>query len=205
MLRLRGSAAFSSFRLDKLLRSLQAVESGVTALQAEFVHFIDTEFRLEDEQQAMLQALLNYGEQSATTEPDGHLFLVAPRPGTISPWASKATDIAHNCGLKAIHRIERGIAYYVSSSTPLDNSVAAQLQTLLHDRMTEVVFASLDDAVALFRQEEPRPVTSVDILTGGREALLAANTKLGLALAEDEVDYLVENFTVLGEIQPMSS
>ncbi|HAS13974.1 MAG TPA: phosphoribosylformylglycinamidine synthase, partial [Idiomarina abyssalis] len=118
-----------------------------------------------------------------------------PRIGTISPWASKATDIAHNCGLKSIHRVERGVAFYLQGDLSAEELKQAAL--LLHDRMTESVLYDMNDAQQLFRSQEPQPLSSVDILAGGREALAQANISLGLALADDEIDYLVENFRKL--------
>ena len=140
--------------------------------------------------------MLSYGEAPLAGQPDGELFLVTPRLGTLSPWASKATDIAQHCGLGGIHRIERGTAFWVKSAQQSLNEEARHILTgLLHDRMTETVLASLDDAARLFVHQDPQPMSSVDILAGGRAALEAANADLGLALSEDEVEYLVENFT----------
>jgi len=126
----------------------------------------------------------------------GALLLVVPRPGTISPWSSKATDIAHNCGLSEIHRIERGTAYYFSEAggATLGEHQLSLLKPLIHDRMVEQVMDNLDDAEALFMQTEPAPMTMVDILGGGRDALARANVEQGLALADDEIDYLGGQF-----------
>jgi phosphoribosylformylglycinamidine synthase len=127
------------------------------------------------------------------------LFLVTPRLGTLSPWASKATDIARHCGLEQVLRIERGTAYWVSTAgVSLSEEARQVLAGLLHDRMTETVLGALDDADKLFVHMDPQPLTSVDILAGGRAALEAANRSLGLALSEDEIVYLVENFTRMG-------
>src|SRR5690606_26108385 len=152
---------------------------------------------LADHELTVLRQLLHYGPALAHEEDEGELFLVVPRPGTISPWASKATDIAHNCGLQTVHRIERGIAYYISHSGVLDESALPAIQGLLHDRMVESVFRHLGDAEQLFRLQSPKPLTIVDILSGGRQALTKANRELGLALAEDEIDYLVSSFVQL--------
>ncbi|MFN6961268.1 MAG: phosphoribosylformylglycinamidine synthase, partial [Rhodocyclaceae bacterium] len=123
----------------------------------------------------------------------GTMLLVTPRLGTISPWSSKATDIAHNCGFDAVKRIERGIAYILPNSALTKRHLAR-----LHDRMTESVLDSLDAVEALFHHVAPQPMTSIDILAGGRTALVAANDELGLALSADEIDYLIDNFTKLG-------
>jgi len=199
MLRLRGCPALSAFRLNKLLTHLRQFVPAISGLDAEFMHFAWLESQLNDEELATLNRLLDYGPDNTAQVPDGQLLLTVPRPGTISPWSSKATDIAHNCGLANLQRIERGIAFYLRTETGDDLSASEwqQVASLLHDRMTEAVFESLDDAVNLFSQAEPAPFTSVDILSGGEEALAIANTKLGLALSDDEIDYLVQNFTTL--------
>ncbi|MFB0975182.1 MAG: phosphoribosylformylglycinamidine synthase, partial [Tolumonas sp.] len=162
-----------------------------------YMHFADVSAPLSEAERVILEKLLTYGPTIAEHTPTGLLVLVTPRPGTISPWSSKATDIAHNCGLKQINRLERGIAYYITA----DALTAEQQQTiaaLLHDRMMETVFADLNAATALFAHHEPRPLTSIDVLSGGREALVKANIELGLALAEDEIDYLLASFQKLG-------
>ena len=199
MLQLRGNPALSTFRLQKLSDALQALVPGMDHLYAEFVHFVDLEQRLGVEE-ALLKRLLEYGPKMQSELPEGALLLVVPRPGTISPWASKATDIAHNCGLNTVHRIERGIAYYVrmADGGKLNDDERNLIKPLLHDRMIETVFCCMDEAEGLFQHEEPRPLRSVDILGGGRDALVAANRDWGLALAADEIDYLVENFSALG-------
>src|SRR5690606_7759111 len=117
------------------------------------------------------------------------------RPGTISPWSSKATDIAHNCGLAKVRRLERGIAYTLVSGKPVDRRAVA---ALLHDRMTEAVLESPESARLLFATAEPGPLHSIDVLRGGRAALESANREMGLALAEDEIDYLLRSFLELG-------
>ena len=202
MLQLRGNPALSSFRTQKLIAAIQAQVPGVNDVYAEFVHFAELEQQLNDQELDLLKRLLEYGPRQAQTvaQPEGELLLVIPRPGTISPWASKATDIAHNCGLANIHRLERGIAYYFQQAdgSALSDDELNAILPLVHDRMIEAVFYSLDEAKGLFREEEPRPLRSVDVLGGGRDALVVANRDWGLALAEDEIDYLVDNFTALG-------
>jgi phosphoribosylformylglycinamidine synthase len=192
MLILPGAPALSSFRSQKLLQSLQELEPGVTALSAEFVHFADVQGELSSEQRDVLDQLLTYGPKGEKVAVDGKLFLVIPRPGTISPWSSKATDIARNVGLASVKRLERGIAYRLQG-----NFDAAKVLPLLHDRMVEAVFDSLEAAEALFAQHTPKSLDSVDVIGGGKSALAEANQTLGLALADDEIDYLVESFTNL--------
>lgn len=192
MLILRGAPALSAFRHGKLLEQLSQKVPAVTGLYAEFAHFADTDGELTADQQQVLGRLLKYGPSVPVQEPAGRLFLVVPRLGTISPWASKASDIAHNCGLQSIQRLERGIAYYVAGD--LSDADAEQVSAQLHDRMTQRVLGQLEQAADMFSHAQPRPMTSVDILAGGRDALAQANIDLGLALAEDEVDYLVNAF-----------
>lgn len=193
---LRGSPALSAFRINKLLARFQAADLPVSNIYAEYVHFADLNAPLNAEERVQLERLLKYGPSLSSHTPTGKLILATPRPGTISPWSSKATDIAHNCGLSQINRLERGVAYYVEASTLSD----AQWQAVtaeLHDRMMESVFDSLDDAQKLFSHHQPAPVQSVDLLGQGRQALIDANLRLGLALADDEIDYLQDAFVKL--------
>nr|WP_314570948.1 phosphoribosylformylglycinamidine synthase [uncultured Pseudomonas sp.] len=192
MLILRGAPALSAFRHGKLLEQLSQKVPAVTGLYAEFAHFAEVEGELASDDQQVLARLLKYGPSVPVQEPTGRLFLVLPRFGTISPWSSKASDIAHNCGLTQVQRLERGIAFYVSGD--FSEADAELIGAVLHDRMTQVVLSRLDEAAGLFRHAEPKPLTAVDILGGGRAALEKANVELGLALAEDEIDYLVSSF-----------
>jgi phosphoribosylformylglycinamidine synthase len=196
MLILRGAPALSAFRHGKLLEQLTSKVPAVTGLYAEFAHFAEVSGVLNADEEQVLARLLKYGPSVPVQEPSGRLFLSIPRFGTISPWSSKASDIARNCGLAKIQRIERGLAYYVSGEL---NAAEAQLVAdLLHDRMTQLVLDNLEGAAALFSHAQPKPLTAVDILGGGRAALEKANVELGLALAEDEIDYLVTSFNGLG-------
>ena len=175
---LRGSPALSAFRINKLLARFQAARLPVHNIYAEYVHFADLNAPLNDDEHAQLERLLKYGPALASHAPQGKLLLVTPRPGTISPWSSKATDIAHNCGLQQVNRLERGVAYYIEAGT-LTNEQWQQVTAELHDRMMETVFFALDDAEQLFAHHQPTPVTSVDLLGQGRQALIDANLRLG--------------------------
>ncbi|TWE01977.1 phosphoribosylformylglycinamidine synthase [Pseudomonas sp. AG1028] len=192
MLILRGAPALSAFRHGKLLEQLTSKVPAVTGLYAEFAHFADVDGALSADEEQVLARLLKYGPSVPVQEPSGRLLLTIPRFGTISPWSSKASDIARNCGLDKIRRLERGIAYYVAGE--LSDADVQQVAAVLHDRMTQVVLNKLEDAAGLFSHAEPKPLTAVDILGGGRPALEKANVELGLALAEDEIDYLVNAF-----------
>ncbi|MCA1857690.1 phosphoribosylformylglycinamidine synthase [Massilia oculi] len=208
MLILPGSNALSAFRSQRLLSQLQAVAPSIAALQARFYHFIDASAALSPEDTGRLDAMLIYGEPAAETLYEGvtEEFFVIPRLGTISPWASKATDIAHNCGMAHVHRIERGVGYTVvlksgilGTALGAPKKLSAQevqaVAALLHDRMTETVLRSADEAQRLFDELAGRPLETVDVLVQGREALVRANTELGLAMSDDEIDYLHAAFT----------
>ncbi|MCB1777999.1 MAG: phosphoribosylformylglycinamidine synthase, partial [Candidatus Competibacteraceae bacterium] len=204
----RGSPALSPFRLEKLLAALRLRVPVITRVYAEFVHFIDGSLTMPDRE--VLDRLLDYGPRKFASQqlapigqnrvekyeiPTGApLFLVVPRPGTISPWSSKATDIAHNCGLHRVRRIERGIAYYLEFERSLSDHELAALKPVLHDRMTETVLDANDDPAILFRQAQPAPLATVEVLDDGRAALESANRALGLALSDDEIDYLLDSF-----------
>jgi phosphoribosylformylglycinamidine synthase len=192
-----GAPALSAFRRRKLLNNLKQVVPAVTEVEAEYRHFVEVSQPLNDEQLETLTALMNYGPKEQSAELKGSLLLVVPRPGTISPWSSKATDIAHNCGLQGVLRIERGTAYYIESSAALSEQQLNDLGDLLHDRMVETVFTDLQQAQTLFVQHQPKPLTEVDIMAGGVKALKDANISLGLALADDEIDYLASSFQEL--------
>jgi len=199
-----GGAALSDFRARQLLPRLQAVAPKVEGIAARFVHLVLTETPPDAQARERLAALLTYGEPFEAPAGAASTLVVTPRLGTVSPWASKATDIAHNCGL-ALRRVERVTQYFLSLKAPLigkapalDGDQLAAAAALLHDRMTESVLPALDGAAALFAELPPQPMAHVDVLGGGRAALEQANTGFGLALAEDEIDYLVDAFTKLG-------
>jgi phosphoribosylformylglycinamidine synthase len=206
MLILRGSPALSSFRLAKLLQDLTSAGIPAVALAAEFVHVVDLARELTAAERSLLDKLLTYGPTREVARLHGVVQIVAPRPGTISPWASKATDIAHICGLDAIKRIERVIAYTVDVGgtalpfplTSLDSGQLHVLGARLHDRMTQVVFGDLAACELLFEHEPARQLKTLPVHHLGRAALVSANLDLGLALAEDEIDFLLAAFTRLG-------
>ena len=200
MLQLIGRSALSAFRLEKLLTTIQAELDNVLTLRTEYRYFIevDGDGELSTADQAVVGTLLEADLRTSNAATDELFFLVTPRPGTISPWSSKATDIAHNSGLKSVLRIERGTAYFIKVTRELSAAERTLVIKLLHDRMIESVFDSEDEAERLFIHGQSRPLIAVDILNGGRTALVDANKTMGLALAEDEIDYLVDNFTDLG-------
>ncbi len=197
MICLRGSAALSQFRIEKIQKNLSGICPNIQHLYAEFWHFSWVNAELTAPQQDTLQQILTYGPTMQVEEPQGEYFLVLPRIGTISPWASRATDIVQHCGIPQVQRVERGIAYYVQTKNgqALTEAERQQLLPLIHDRMTEAVFGDLKDAEKLYHTDSPAPLSTVDILQGGKAALVTANAEMGLALSPDEVDYLFDNFT----------
>ena len=194
MMILSGAPSLSAFRREKLLTKLRESDASIQSVCAEYVHFAEINKPLTSAETTTLQALLTYGPSEQEVDTGGQLILVAPRPGTISPWSSKATDIAHNCGLKTVVRLERGTAYYIEASAPLSQQQLSLVGELLSDRMVESVFEELSQASALFSHDLPTPLSLVDVVSGGQTALKTANVSLGLALADDEIDYLVANF-----------
>ncbi|MEP6609402.1 MAG: phosphoribosylformylglycinamidine synthase [Burkholderiaceae bacterium] len=201
-LALPGPNALSAFRAARLLAKVRQVEDTATRIGATFTHFVHTRVALDSSERARLDALLGYGDPAqSTSDASDASFLVVPRLGTISPWASKATDIAHNVGLAAVQRIERGTLYRIglarrlTGARSLSEGTASRIAAVLHDRMTESVIDPGSDPVVLFRQLAGKPMQTVCLLALGRAALERANTEMGLALSDDEVDYLFDAFT----------
>ena len=193
VLKLRGGSALSRFRLDKLNHAIRRAGSSLDVTTTRHWHFVEVARQPDPRERAVLDRLLTYGPPARDGEASGPMVLVAPRLGTISPWSSKATDIGRQCGLDFVNRIERGTAFHLEG----DGDVAVALP-FLHDRMTETVLDSVEQADALFRHVAPRPLTEVDVLGRGREAIERANVGFGLALAPDEIDYLVDYFLGIG-------
>ncbi|WP_418320461.1 phosphoribosylformylglycinamidine synthase [Piscinibacter sakaiensis] len=206
LLHFEGGDALSAFRAQALLPRLQAVFAGVASVHARHVHWVRADSELDRSSLDSLQGLLQYGDPYRGPQADAKDVLrlvVAPRLGTVSPWASKATDIAHNCGLP-VRRIERVTEYLLQLKSGLlggvktpDADQLAALAALLHDRMTESVLLQREDAAHLFDEQPAQPMARVDILGGGRDTLVQANREFGLALSDDEIDYLVDAFVGL--------
>ncbi|BBE09412.1 phosphoribosylformylglycinamidine synthase [Mycoavidus cysteinexigens] len=202
-----GALALSNFRCAQLLQMLQTIDSNIVDLHARYLHLVHSTAPLSAGESERIEALLHYGELGSDKGPKkGETFLVIPRFGTISPWASKATEIAHHCGLQTVRRIERAIEYTVifktgsvwfGSNKAVTEESRAAIAEVLHDRMTQTVLASRAEAQRLFDELPAQPLQSVE-LSLGRRALEAANLTLGLALAEDEIDYLMAAFKQLG-------
>ncbi|MDO5739686.1 MAG: phosphoribosylformylglycinamidine synthase [Ornithinimicrobium sp.] len=194
-----GGSALSDFRAASLLRRLQPVAPAVIGVSAQFVHWVAADADLDDATQEAVGAILTYGQPWEGATSGEAVIVVAPRLGTISPWASKASDILRNCGL-AVQRVERVTEYHLrlAEGTALDEAARAACAAVLHDRMTETVLSDRGAAGALFAERAAPPMEQVDVLGQGRGALAVANTDYGLALSDDEMDYLVEAFVALG-------
>ncbi|HQW21593.1 MAG TPA: phosphoribosylformylglycinamidine synthase, partial [Rhodocyclaceae bacterium] len=196
IIKLRGGAAFSVSRMARLTEQARSMVPSLHQLIAERYFFIELKAPLSAAEIRRLKQLLGVPEE-ASAEPTGTLLLVTPRLGTISPWSSKATEIARQCGFSAIARIERGTAFYADANAKRKGE-RSQIESKLHDRMTESVLSSLDAAEALFRHIPPSQLFTVDLLGRGRATIAKANVSLGLALSEDEIDYIADNFSRLG-------
>ncbi len=195
MLKISGTSALSTFRIKKLLQDIQTLEPTITAIAAKYIHFVDTQSSLNSEQSEILNKILAYGSEQAEAL-QGTQCWVTPRAGTISPWSSKATEIAKRCGLDDLDRIERGVEFTLVHSAELSGAALQAVSAVLHDRMTQSVVMDLTN-VDLFAHHEPKPLSSIALMEEGLSALTSANKELGLALSEDEIAYLAEAFNGL--------
>ena len=192
MLELTGPVVLSDAKRRDLLARVQRDNAEVSDLSAEYVHFVAGEVSAAERD--VLDRLLEYGPKHPRRELSGTAVLVVPRVGTISPWSSKATDIAHICGLTHVKRIERGIRYVVAGSIGAAQALAA----CLHDRMTETLLSEASAPAAMFATAQPTPLRTIEVSSSGRAAIEAADRELGLALTADEIDYLVDSFRAMG-------
>jgi len=197
LLQIRGQSALSAFRLARSLAALRSVDSRVSGLHAGFVYFVDIDGSLDRTERSKLDNLLLGADKVVKFPADAQFLTVVPRFGTISPWSSKATDIALACRMASIARIERGTAYAIDCSESLDDAELSILATQLSDRMTESILFDSNDAAMLFESHDPQTLTIVPLLEQGTDALQRANADLGLALSEDEIGYLYENYRQL--------
>ena len=191
-----GPAALSQFRIDKKLDELSRVWPGIQKLQARFVHFLELDAPLSAAEEERLANLLAYGNASDIDEGRIPACIVIPRPGMISPWSSKATDILHHCGLASVKRIERGACWFLefAHGQPPEPEQSNRINDCLHDRMTQAVIRDINEAAVLFAVREPGRLAHIPVGADGKAALLEANSALGLALSGDDIDYLHEAF-----------
>jgi phosphoribosylformylglycinamidine synthase len=201
---LLGADALSPFRQQRLLVALREQGVELESIEAQYLHFIWSESDLDVNNLEILSSLLTYGQPFVSKINSGSAWLgigskvrevavVIPRFGTVSPWASKATDIARQCALNVL-RIERGVNYAWQAKKVLTEAQTEIVLAAIHDRMTELVINHADEAKALYQTLADRPLLRIPVLTEGRAALDRANQELGLALSADEVTYLTENF-----------
>lgn len=197
-LRLDASRALSDFRTERLLKKIQKICPEVVTLNSRYIHFVNVDGALSSEEFHTLESILDYGEEAIVTA-STERFMAIPRLGTISPWASKATDIVHNCGLKKVLRVERGTCYelILKGNAVLKPEEREAIAAVLHDRMTESVVSPDVNPAIVFADAKGKDMQSIDIVGQGREALEKANVELGLALNEDEIQYLIDAFTKL--------
>ena len=198
MLILPGNRALSEFRISKLLEQVRDKAPEVYEIKSVFVHFLQVGRELAPVEAKTLGSLLSESGQQPCQLPEGELFVITPRPGTISPWSSKATDILHNSALEVVERIERGKLFSIGCNKPLDSEIRRGIASLLYDRMTEVVFDDLDSAAVLFAEHEPKPLQVITLGQQAKTALAKANHSLGLALSDDEIEYLVDRYKEIG-------
>ncbi len=196
MFSLSGSVALSDFRREGLLVLLQAQIPALRDVQTRFIHFIETDSRLSDGHQQRLKALLHDGESAFLDESAQHLIVV-PRFGTISPWSSKATDILHNCQLAEVNRVERGVEYFLYADNALDKTQLTLAGNLLHDRMIETYIHNIEEAEQLFEHTPPAALDTIALMERGSDALVEANSELGLALSGEEIEYLLDSYRKL--------
>jgi len=192
MMVLDGQSALSAFRLERLNRELARVQPGTTVRSARYTYFVDSEGDAAAEQALLAEVL-----RASTETPRPASLWVVPRLGTISPWSTKATDILRGCGL-AVRRVERGVAYEIDNAPAPTAPGARRVAAILHDPMTQSVLATLADADALFRAGDPAPLERIVLGAQAAQTLTNANVRLGLALAEDEIEYLIARYSELG-------
>ncbi len=194
-----GGTALSQFRIDKKLASLKSVCPSIHSISTQFLYLVDATEELSKDESLILENLVDGKISGLNNTPTSASYIVIPRPGTISPWSSKATDILHNCGLAKIKRIERGILWQFQLDNQTDTSQAGfeEIVSQIHDRMTQVVISEISQCEALFQNSKPKPLTNIDIMSNGKQALIDANMGMGLALSDDEIDYLYEAFNKL--------
>jgi phosphoribosylformylglycinamidine synthase len=200
VLTLPGRSALSAFRREKLLAQLRDRVPQVSSVSARYLYILHCEQALEERQRRTLERILDADAGRASAADRSHVsLLVTPRPGTISPWSSKATDIIHNCGLESVQRVERGTRWLFTLRQGLEPGarMIQAIAPLIHDRMTQALLPSLEEAESLFRHRKAAKLASIPVLKQGRAALERANGEMGLALSEDEIFYLLENFSAL--------
>ncbi len=195
MLVVCGGSALSQFRIDKKLATLKSICPSINSISTNFIYLVNTTASLDEDEAVKLENLVDGKVEDNFKLPSHASYIVIPRPGTISPWSSKATDILHHCSLSNVNRIERGVLWQfeINSNSTLDLNIFPEL----HDRMTQTIVTEMSQCEALFISGNPKELTYIDILGQGKQALVMANNTMGLALSDDETDYLFDAFTKL--------
>ena len=194
-----GPSALSPFRRAKLLAELQTVEPSITSVSGQFIHFLDLERELDTDESRRVDQILDYAAApSSINDQTAHAYTIVPRLGTVSPWSSKASEIASRCGLSAVKRIERGIIYALQTKFGRSLSVEQRDRALpcLYDRMTESPLLD-QDAKLIFAPQISEKLAYVELSDTPLDALQQANLDLGLALSDDEIAYLADSFKAL--------
>ncbi|MEY8703174.1 phosphoribosylformylglycinamidine synthase, partial [Francisella philomiragia] len=191
-----GLSALSPFKREKILADAKKISNKVESIYAQYIHVVELGAELDSEQENIVKSLLNYNREYGLAEPKGHTFITAPRVGTISPWSSKATDIIRNTGINAVKRVERAVLFGIEGQ--VSDSELRAIENLVHDRMVEEVFSCKEDLHRLFSVTDPKELEFVNVLENGAQAIKDADKKLGLALSEQEIDYLADEYTKLG-------
>ncbi|AJI52505.1 phosphoribosylformylglycinamidine synthase [Francisella philomiragia] len=191
-----GLSALSPFKREKILADAKKISNKVESVSAQYIHVVELGAELDSEQENIVKSLLNYNREYGSAEPKGHTFITAPRVGTISPWSSKATDIIRNTGISAVKRVERAVLFGIEGQV-FDSELRA-IENLVHDRMVEEVFSCKEDLHRLFSVTAPKELETVNVLENGAQAIKDADKKLGLALSEQEIEYLADEYTKLG-------
>ena len=194
-----GRCSLSDFRRQQLLYKLKEKFSGIEDVHSQYVHFVQSTNPLAEKEVRLLERLLEYGPRDSSDRSRCHSWqkvYVLPRPGTVSPWCSKATDIAHICNLSTVTRIERGVLFYFrSSDVSMFLKCLDSFTGLLYDRMTQTVQNSEPTGANLFGTSSQGQLRWFDLSQGGRQLLVHLNTELGLSLSPMEIDYLLDMYT----------
>ena len=185
-----GQQALSDFRIRKLNEILSIIDSSIKINDAAFRYYIQLSGSLDQENMTRLSALLLSGEPTIKRNNQSSQVNVVPRIGTISSWSSKATDITHACGITMVTRLERGVCFAYEAPETMSIDQIKEIERILHDRMTESILHVDMTLASLFSEHTPQPLTEINLIVEGKSAIEQANHQLGLALSDDEIDYL---------------
>lgn len=201
---MQGAEALSPAKLLNLQQSIETLKLPIQNLQAKAEYYICSAQPLSGQPLERLGTLLNASPEKPVSLQKGEYEIkMLPRIGTISPWSSKATQIAKNCGFDDVERIERGIRFVLTTTKKLTGHKALSeddlqaVAALLHDRMTQTIVDGDVDQAFFLEKPSGQPVKQIPVLEKGRISLVQANQQYGLALSDPEIDYLLKAFTGL--------